>query len=110
MAGMGIFSKHKQGMRPVERRQYHRRHSDGARGYLYAPGGKSQRCQVRDISRAGIFIETKISLPLALPVELAFTCRYTRQIMKIYRRSAYVARISEDGVVALYFDRRLAYP
>jgi hypothetical protein len=30
---------------------------------------------------------------------------HTRQLVKIYRRSAYVARASEDGIVVLFFDR-----
>lgn len=105
---MGIFNKRKQTLRPAERRRFLRRDSDGTRVYLHAPGLKAQRCKVRDISRAGMFIETDTSLRLALPVELAFTCLHTRQIVKIYRRSAYVARAAEDGVVVLFFDRRLA--
>lgn len=109
MADMGIFSKRKQtSARPAERRRYPRRHADGTQVYLYSRGGNSQRCKVRDISRAGMFIETENSLPLAIPVELAFTCLHTRQIVKMYRRTAYVARVTDDGVVALFFDRRLA--
>jgi hypothetical protein len=105
---MGIFSKRIQSMRSAERRRHPRRHSDGAQVYLYPHGESSQRCKVYDISRAGMFIETDTCLSLALPVELAFTCLYTRHIVKIYRRSAYVARASEDGVAVLFFDRRLA--
>ena len=105
---MSIFSKPKQGTRAAERRRYPRRHADGTQVYLYAKAGRAQRYDVRDISRAGMFVETSTSLPLAIPVELAFTCLYTRQIVKMYRRTAYVARASEDGVVLLFFDRRLA--
>ena len=104
---MSIFSKHNRRMRSAERRHYPRRHTEETQVYLYAYGESLQRCKVRDFSRAGIFIETNTSLSLALPVELAFTCVYTRQIVKIYRRSAYVARVSEDGVAMLFFDRRL---
>lgn len=57
-----------------------------------------------------MFVETDASLPLALPLELAFTCLHTHHIVKMYRRAAYVARLSEEGVVVLFFDRRLAYP
>lgn len=55
-----------------------------------------------------MFVETDTALPLAEMVELAFTCLHTRRIVKIYRRSAYVARASEDGVAVLFFDRVLA--
>ena len=61
-----------------------------------------------DISRVGMFVETSTSLPLALPVELAFTCLHTHRIVKMYRRSAYVARTSENGVAVLFLDRYLA--
>jgi hypothetical protein len=105
---MSIFSKHKLSMRSVERRHYPRRHSGETRVYLYAYGESLQPCKVRDISSAGIFIETDTFLPLALPVELAFTCLYTRNIVRIYRRSAYVARASEDGVAMRFFDRRFS--
>lgn len=105
---MSIFRKRKQGMRSAERRRYPRRHTDGSQVYLYTQGVGTQRCNVRNISRAGMFVETATSLPLTLPVELAFTCLHTRQIVKIYRRSAYIARASEDGVVVLFFDRHLA--
>ena len=102
---MGIFRKCEQGIHSTERRHHLRRHAGGARVHLYALGECAKRCLVRDISRAGMFIETSAYLPLALPVELAFTCMHTHQIVKIYRRSAYIARVSEEGVVALFFDR-----
>jgi hypothetical protein len=104
---MGIFRKRKQGESLAERRRCPRRPSEGTQVYLHAQGESIMRCKVRDISRTGALILTDIVLPLALPVELAFTCLHTRQIMKIYRRSAYVARASEDGLVVLFFDRRL---
>ena len=102
---MGIFRKRKQGISLAERRRYPRRHAERTQVHLYAQGESVQRCKVRDISRAGIFILTDIVLPPALPVELAFTCLHSRQIVKIYRRSAYVARAAEDGVAVLFFDR-----
>jgi len=105
---MSIFRKRKQGESMSERRRYPRRRSDGTQVHLYAEGISTQCCKVRDISKAGIFIQTGTPLPLAQFVELAFTCLHSRQIVKIYRRSAYVARTSEDGVVVLFFDRRIA--
>jgi hypothetical protein len=97
-------------MKSTERRHHTRRHSGNAQVYVYAPGESTQHCKVRDISSAGLFIETDITLLLLQPVELAFTCLYSHHIVKIYRRSAYVARASEDGVALLLFDRSLSYP
>ena len=97
-------------MKSTERRHYTRRHADKTQVYLCVHGESTQRCKVRDISSTGMFIETDTTLLLLQPVELAFTCLYTRHIVKIYRRSAYVARASEDGVAVLLFDRRLSYP
>jgi hypothetical protein len=102
---MGIFRTRDQGLNSTERRHYLRRRAGGSRVHLYALGECAKRCMVRDISRAGMFIETSSSLPLALPVELAFTCMHTHRVVKIYRRSAYIARISEEGLVVLFFDR-----
>ena len=102
---MNIFTKRKQGMRIAERRRYPRRQAEGMQVHLYAQGESAQCCKVRDISRAGMLITTNIMLPLTLPVELAFTCLHSRQVVKIYRRSAYVARASDDGVVVLFIDR-----
>jgi len=102
---MAIFRNRKQGGNLAERRHYPRRPTDGTQVYLYAQGENVIHCKVHDISRAGMLILTDIVLPLALPVELAFTCMHTRQLVKIYRRSAYVARASEDGIVVLFFDR-----
>lgn len=102
---MGIFSRRKQDVSSAERRRFPRRQSDGARVYLHVRGRSTRQCRVRDISRSGIFIETEDLLPLAFSVELAFTCLHTRNIVKIYRRSAYIARASEDGLVAVFFDR-----
>ena len=97
-------------MKSIERRHHTRRYSDNTQVYLYAYGESTQHCKVRDISSAGMFIETDSTLLLLQPVELAFTCLYTHHIVKIYRRSAYVARASDDGVALLLFDRRLSYP
>ena len=102
---MGFFSKNKRGSRTADRRHHPRRYMDQSQVYLVAHGVHSQRCRVYDISRVGMFVETSTSLPLALSVELAFTCLHTRRIVKMYRRSAYVARTSENGVAVLFFDR-----
>jgi hypothetical protein len=59
------------------------------------------------MSRAGMFIETDISLVPGLRIELAFTCHYTRQVVKVYRRYAYVARVSDEGVALLFSDKHM---
>jgi hypothetical protein len=102
---MGIFSKQMLGVKPTDRRHFPRRHTGEAQVYLYASGENVQRCKVYDISRAGMFVETTASLPLDLTIELAFTCLYTRHIVRMYRRSGYVARISENGIAVLFIDR-----
>jgi hypothetical protein len=104
---MSIFFKNNKGESLAERRRYPRRPSEGTRVYLYAQGKSVMRCRVCNASRAGVLILGDNVLPQALPVELAFTCLITRQIVKIYRRSAYVARASEDGMVVLFFDKRV---
>lgn len=101
---MNLFLKRKQGMSQAERRRFPRRQSEGTQVHMYAHGKSVQRCKVRDISRAGLFILSDNILPLELPVELVFTCVHTRKIVKIYRRSAYVARASEDGMAVHFFD------
>jgi PilZ domain len=107
---MAIIYMRNQGVILIDRRRYPRRPSETTRVYLHAQGESVMHCKVRDISRGGALILTDIVLPLALPVELAFTCLHTRQIVKIYRRSAYVARASEYGLVALRFDKRIGQP
>lgn len=90
----------------LERRRYPRWQTAGARAYLYVRGQRVQRCKVRSVSRAGVFIETDATLPQGLAVELALTHAYTHQLVKVVRRSAYVARFSENGVAVLFFLAR----
>lgn len=90
----------------TERRRYPRWRSDHASTFLYVKGEKSQRCRVRCVSRAGLFIETSSVLPEGLTIELAFVQSYTHQLVKVYRRSASVVRASDDGVGVVFLDRR----
>jgi hypothetical protein len=92
----------------MERRRYHRWDSDGKQVRLLVPGRRTQRCKVRTISRAALFIETDTLLPEGTPVELAFTLLHTRQLVKLFRRSAYVARSSDNGLAVLFFNKRTA--
>jgi hypothetical protein len=60
------------------------------------------------MSRVGMFVETDSSLLPGQRIELAFTCLYTHQLVKIYRRSAYVARASDEGVAVLFCDMHMS--
>jgi len=62
---------------------------------------------VRSVSKVGVFLEVDPLLQLVrgLAIELAFTRAYTQQVVKLYRRSAYVTRVSNDGVAVLFFAK-----
>jgi hypothetical protein len=97
-------------MRLTERRRCTRRFTDGIHVHVNVPGGRTQRCKVRCISSDGIFIDPVPALQPDLRVELAYTCRYTRQVVKMYRRSARVVRVSETGAALLYSDKHRFRP
>jgi hypothetical protein len=88
-----------------ERRHCARRCIDGIHVHVNLRGEHTQRCKVRCISIDGIFIDPVAALHPDRRVELAYTCQYTRQLVKMYRRSAYVARVSENGVALVYSDK-----
>ena len=92
----------------TERRHRTRRATDGTHVHVHVLGAGTQRCKVRSMSSAGIFVETAATVQPGLRIELAYTCSYTRQIVKIYRRSAYVARVSDDGMALLFSDSNRA--
>ena len=91
----------------VERRRHPRWRSEGAQAILYIRGQSAQRCRVRSVSKVGVFLEVDPSLRLSrgLSIELAFTRQYTQQVIKLYRRSAYITRVSPDGVAVLFFAK-----
>ena len=99
---------HTHPMTCTERRHYPRWHSDLTRVHLYVCGENTQRCKVRCMSRVGMFIVIDAPLQTGRRVELAFTYHHTRQIVKIYRRSAYVARASDDGVALIFSDKHMS--
>jgi hypothetical protein len=78
------------------------------RVHLHVWGEGIQECKVRCMSRVGIFVETDTDFVIGRRVELAFTCHHTRQLVKMYRRSAYVARTSDDGVALIFSDKHLS--
>jgi hypothetical protein len=89
----------------TERRHCTRRVIDGIKARLNVPGACIQGCTVRCLSSNGIFIDPVAALDPGLRVELAYTCQYTRQVIKIYRRSTYVARVADNGTALLYSDK-----
>jgi hypothetical protein len=89
----------------TDRRRYHRWRSDTALAYLYVPGQQVQRCRVRSVSKAGLFIETPSGLREGMAVELAFARADAEQVVKLYRRSACVLRVSADGVAVVFSSR-----
>lgn len=93
-------------MTVTERRRFPRWRSQGARAFLYVAGERTRRCNVRSVSKVGLFIETDLFLPKGLSVELAFTQLYTQQVVKLYRRSGFVTRVSPDGVAVLFHEKR----
>ena len=96
-------------MSSPERRRYARWSSEGAQAILYVRGQRTQRCRIRSVSKAGVFIEVDDSLPEGIAVELAFTRSYTGQVVKMFRRSAYVARATHDGIAVLFFTKRSVF-
>ena len=90
----------------TERRRHPRWRSNGAQAYLYVRGERPHRCRVRSVSKE-LFLEVDEFLNLArgLTIELAFTRAYTGQVIKLYRRSGYVTRVSNDGVAVLFFEK-----
>jgi hypothetical protein len=92
----------------MERRRFPRRRIDGVQAYIYVPGESTQRCKIRSLSKAGLFIEIEPILPRGLAIELAFTRLYTHQVIKLYRRSAYITRVTDDGVAALFLAKHAA--
>ena len=92
----------------MERRRFPRRPVDGVQAYLFVQGERTRRCKIRSLSRAGLFIEIDAFLPRGLAIELAFTRMYTKRVIRLYRRSAYVTRISDQGVAVLFFAKQEA--
>ena len=71
----------------TERRHCTRRDTDGIKVRLNVAGACTRRCTVRCHSSSGIFIDPVPHLRPGLRVELAYTCHYTRQVIRIYRFS-----------------------
>jgi hypothetical protein len=65
--------------------------------YLSVPGGRLQRCRARNLSAMGVFLEMKsLGLPAGTVVSLVFAVRIG-DVVRLHRRKAVVAHISDCG-------------
>ena len=65
--------------------------------YLSVPGGRFQRCRARNLSAMGVFLEIEsLGLPAGTVVNLVFAVNLDG-IVRLHRRKAVVAHISERG-------------
>jgi hypothetical protein len=65
--------------------------------YLTVPGGRFHRCQARNLSAMGVFLEIKsLGLPAGTVVSLVFAVSLG-QTIRLHRRKAVVAHITERG-------------
>lgn len=65
--------------------------------YLSVPGGRFQRCRARNLSAMGVFLEIKsLGLPAGTVVNLVFAVKIG-DVVRLHRRKAIVAHVSDFG-------------
>jgi hypothetical protein len=65
--------------------------------YLSVPGGRLQRCRAKNLSAMGVFLEIKsLGLPAGTVVSLVFAVNLGGTV-RLHRRKAVVAHITEGG-------------
>ena len=65
--------------------------------YLSVPGAKSIRCRAKNLSAMGVFLEIKaLGLPAGTVVNLVFAVDLGDTV-RLHRRKAVVAHVSEKG-------------
>jgi hypothetical protein len=65
--------------------------------YLSVPGGRYHRCRARNLSAMGVFLEIKaLGLPAGTVVNLVFAVNLGETI-RLHRRKAVLAHVSERG-------------
>jgi hypothetical protein len=65
--------------------------------YLTVPGAKSVRCRAKNLSRKGVFLETKAAwLPAGTVVDLVFTVEVGNTV-RLHRRKAVVTHVAKRG-------------
>lgn len=73
------------------------RNKVGTTVYLAVPGGHLHRCRARNLSAMGVFLEIKsLGLPAGTVVNLVFAVNLGDTI-RLHRRKAVVAHVSERG-------------
>lgn len=78
-------------------RRLHTRHHARTRVYLSAPGHRHWRCEAKNVSSNGVFLENgPIDLPRGTDVELIFAVELG-PVTRIHRRTAVVAHVSANG-------------
>ena len=65
--------------------------------YLSVPGGRFRRCQARNLSAMGVFLELEsLGLPAGSVVNLVFAVSLDDTV-RLHRRKAVVAHVHDDG-------------
>lgn len=65
--------------------------------YLSVPGGRPFRCRARNLSAMGVFLESRsLGLPAGTVVNLVFAVNLGETV-RLHRRKAVVAHVSERG-------------
>lgn len=65
--------------------------------YLSVPGGRPHRCRAKNLSAMGVFLEIKaLGLPAGTVVNLVFAVDLGETV-RLHRRKAVVAHVSELG-------------
>lgn len=78
--------------------------------YLSVPGGRMQRCRARNLSAMGVFLEIEsLGLPAGTVVNLVFAVNLG-DVVRLHRRKAVVAHISEGGAGLMMQGRTRVRP
>ena len=78
--------------------------------YLMVPGGRLQRCRARNLSAMGVFLEIKsLGLPAGSVVSLVFAVNLGKTV-RLHRRKAVVAHITDRGAGLMMQGRSQVRP
>ena len=73
--------------------------------YLSVPGGRFRRCQARNLSAMGVFLELEaLGLPAGSVVNLVFAVSLDDTV-RLHRRKAVIAHVDDDGAGLLMQGR-----
>jgi hypothetical protein len=98
--GAGILSNvrgYQKNKDPKMERRLLERNKVSTTVYLSVPGGRYHRCRARNLSAMGVFLEIKtLGLPAGTVVNLVFAVNLGETI-RLHRRKAVLAHVSERG-------------